>query len=583
MPVLQIVRSWWRIPACRLGLVVALLGLALAIPNRYALTVFHEANSAGRVYAIQSWVHFDSWSFESILCRTGPNHGIVDLSIREGKPLLQKAPGISWLGIPFYGAATALTGHKLPFHRASTLLGLLCVWLPGLLLIFALGRWLQRQFGDGWGLGAIFALLAASPLWTYLPMFLDYALATLLLPVAYLCWQRDRSIWWVVGGLLASITVVVNYMFFVYGGLLFILEIVDRGRRRREALPFLAMTIAGGLAPAIAIVAYHAVVWGHPLATAYDFMAYDIHKGMHGHVGFSWSVLADCFVHGKLGFLFNVPWVVAGWGGLIWLTGDRERRKHALAGLLVTVATLIFVSYWRGTNTDDLAFNRHALPLLPWAALGLAAAGKALGRLPPLPRRMVFWGLAGAIAVSCFYQVITAWTYPYHFDALQSPLWQINLPLLLNGILLPVVTDTPILREVVVIPAEPSWWWFLTCLTMTAAATAVVLQAHRQTRQRVTHYAALPGSFLLVCTLLLLWGISTDVADRETSAQADAIAGRMATGESVTAAEMELLKAVRRAGRFYEMAVSDSQGSLYTPQDVLWRDEGYPETNDWCR
>ena len=245
MGVSQRISSWLERPAIRLALVVALLGLALAIPNRYALTVFHEANSAGRVYAIQSWVHFDSWSFEDILCRTGPQHGIVDLSIREGRPLLQKAPGVSWLGIPVNALATLLGGKKLPFHQASTLLGLLCVWLPGLFLIFALGRWLQRQFGSGWGLGAAFALLAASPMWTYLPMFLDYALATLMLPAAYLCWQRERKVWWVLGGLLAGVTVVVNYMFFVYGGLLFLLEMVTRWRHRNAPFPYLGMVVAG--------------------------------------------------------------------------------------------------------------------------------------------------------------------------------------------------------------------------------------------------------------------------------------------------------------------------------------------------
>lgn len=583
MPAWQRIQSLWQRPAVRLGLVVALLGLALAIPNRYALTVFHEANSAGRVYAIQSWVHFDSWSFEDILCRTGPQHGIVDLSIRDGKPLLQKAPGVSWLGIPVYAIAASWGGQKLSFHQASTLLGLFCVWLPGLLLVFVLGRWLQRQFGDGWGLGATFALLAASPMWTYLPMFLDYALATLMLPAAYLCWQRERRIWWALGGLLAGITVVVNYMFFVYGGLLFILEMVSRWRRRNEAWTFLGLTVAGGVLPVISIIAYHAVVWGHPLATAYDFMAYDIHKGMHGHAGFSWSMVADCFVHGKLGFLFNVPWVAVGWGGLIWLARDGKTRKHALAGVLMTVATLLFVGYWRGTNTDDLAFNRHALPLLPWVAVGLAGAGQALRKLPLMPRRIAHWAIAGTIAIAFFYQFITTWTYPYHFDALPSPLWQINLPLFLNGLILPAVTLSPVLKETVVVLGDGLWWWAGGSALLVAGATAIAVRSVRNTPGKVKHAAALPGAFLLTCTLLLLWGISTDVVTSETEAQSKVIAGKVAAGQPVTPDEVELLKAVRLARRSYLMAAFDVQGSLYTPQDVLWEDDGYPATNEWCR
>jgi hypothetical protein len=574
--------GFWQLPGTRLSLAILLVGLALAIPNRYALTIFHEANSAGRVYAVQSFVHYDSWSFENILCRTGPHHGLIDLSVREGKPLLQKAPGMSWLGVPVYALATLFYGEKLPFHQAATLLGLLCSWLPGLVLLFIIGRWWMHIYGANVGLLAVLALLAASPLWTYLPMYMDYALATLLLPAAWLAWRSERAVAFVLGGLLAGLAATVNYMFLIYGGALFLLSWGARWRGGKHPWAFAGLAVLGGLGPVLALLCYHTLVWGHPLATAYDFMAHDVHKAMHDAAGFSLPALVDSLVHPKLGLLFTVPWITLGWVGLATSLRNSDRQLDAAAGLLLTLTVLLFVTSWRGANTDDLAFNRHAIPLLPWAALGLASGLKAVADWPLLPRKLLHWGLAGTLLVAFLYQFVTAWTYPYHHDAVDSPLWQVNLPLFVNGFLLPTVTLTPVMRETLDVLGGGLWWWVATSLVLTIAGLVLARIGAGQ-RHKVKHYAVLPATLAAVVAALLMWGVATDTAGPEEQRMAAEAVVRGSAGHEISQEERRVLQAVAKARRYYEMTSTDIHGSYFTPQDVLWNDRGYPETNSWCR
>ena len=95
--------------------VVLMLGLAMLLPDRHGVSTLAETNTGVRVWAVQSWVHYDTWSLDPILCRLHPDYTPLDLSIRDGSPELQKAPGLSWLAVPVYGAFSAgRGGERIP-------------------------------------------------------------------------------------------------------------------------------------------------------------------------------------------------------------------------------------------------------------------------------------------------------------------------------------------------------------------------------------------------------------------------------------------------------------------------------------
>ena len=150
-----------RLEASRaLLFVVLLLGLATLLPDRHGVSTLAETNTGVRVWAVQSWVHYDTWSLDEVLCRLHPDYTPLDLSVKDGRPELQKAPGLSWLAVPVYSAFSAgRGGERIPTHRAATALAVVCVWLPLMLIAWRFGGWLLER------VEASAALTAATPLW----------------------------------------------------------------------------------------------------------------------------------------------------------------------------------------------------------------------------------------------------------------------------------------------------------------------------------------------------------------------------------------------------------------------------------
>jgi hypothetical protein len=414
-------------------------------------------------------------------------------------------------------------------------------------------------------------------------MFLDYALASLLLPAAWIAWQKKRKATWVLGGLLAGIAVTFNYMFAVYAAAAGAVELARRWRGREQPVQFLLWTAAGAAGPVAALLAYHAVVWGHPFATAYDFVAYQIHHRMVGSTGMSLSAFWNSFFHPKLGLLFTTPWVLPGLAGLVWMAAKGPGRATAATGLLVTAATLLFVAWWRGSNTDDLAFNRHAMPVYPWAAIGIAGLGRHwLPRLKPMAQGLLAWGLVGLAAVSFLYQFVTAWTYPYHHDGVPSPLWQVSIPLFINGLHLPVVSLSPDPARTTAALEGGQWAWVLATFLLACAAALLALRPLFRSLPAVKYPAARPACAVGLASAMLFWGVRSDRVDEDLEREAKQIAARAVAGEQVSPEERETVKLVRSVHIFYEVALSDVLGSYFTPQDAGWNEAGHPGRNRWC-
>ena len=571
------VGSPWRARALLVA-VLLLAGSSLALPNRHGITTFHEANTAGRVYAVQSFVHYGRWDLAPILCRTGPRHSLVDLSVRDGLPYLQKAPGLSWLAVPPYLALSAVSGgDKLPFHYSAMVLSLLCVLLPLLIVSFALGRWLMREMGERPGLVALAALLLASPMAVYSGMFQDYPLAIALLVGAWLLVQRE-SLWgWATAGVLAGLAVTVNYAFLVYGLGVFSVELVRRLLEKRSPARFAVAALLGAAAPLGALAAYDATLFGSPLTTAYAYMVNANQRLAHETTRFSFETLAKAFVGAKHGMFLHAPWTAAGLLGLLLMLRDPRHRPTAVTGLVSVCLVLGFFGAWETSNMDDMPFARHALPVYPWLAIGLAYAIRATLGWEHRLRSALVGALTASVLVGLVYEVATMWTLPYHPWSVTSPLWQLDLPLLINGAHTP-----PVLFNLFSPEAIPGldhlggYWGYLAAAVALALAALVVAARPRLRRFSVTAL----GSFLGLGMLLLWAGLVTNPITPEVRDWAAEVPPEQA--RTLPREQRNLWKAAHLEARAYRTYLVDLQGSLFTPQDVLWKDAGYPQTNPWC-
>lgn len=457
---------------------LALVAFAMATPNRYGTTTRHEPNTAARVYAVQSLVHFGEWSVAPLMCRTGARHGISGLAVKDGDPYSSEAPGLSWAAVPVYGALSAAAdGAKLPFHWTATALALLCVLLPVLLIAAFFARATAAAVGWPPALVATTVLLLATPLATYGGMFMGAPLATMLLVAGFLLLRGRRAASWAAGGLVLAVAGTVSHAFFVYGGAVGLIELGRRVMDHRSPGRWLAWAAVGALGPVVALLTYNQLMWGAPLQTAQAFLADAGKRPPLAAAPSGWEALVAQLLGPQRGVLFHAPWAVFGFVGLFAALRAPALRWAAGSGLAVIVASLVLAGASGGAETDDLAFSRHLMAIFPPLAFGAAVLLRELATRQTAWARVGAGALWGAVAVSMLYQAITAWTVPYHPATLVSPLWQLSMPLAANGLLTSPVFDT-LLAPWGLPQASVSWLWPVLC--MGAAAAALVLAARKE-------------------------------------------------------------------------------------------------------
>jgi hypothetical protein len=561
--------------------------MALLPAGPYGLTTFHEANSAGRIYALQSLWEDGTWSFNELMCRYGPKHSLLDVSSVDGRAVLQKSPGLSWLGLPAYALLNTFHGGgHLPFHWLSTWLGLLvCV-----LGLFACAWFVAGKLSEGYGqraaLIAVVAWIAGSPQWVYAPLFQDYALLPALLIAGWFLIRDQRPACHVLGGLVLGIAGTVNYLGFVYAALLGTVALIQRLWSKQQPWPWLLRSVAGGAGPVLAILAYHWWVFGSPFHSPYGFLHSQRHLDDLAQASFSAASVFQQFLGTRHGVLLFAPWCVAGLTGLVALAFGRtgQRRVDGIAGLLVTGIAFGYTAHSISVATDAEAFSRHLSPTFPFLAVGLAFVLQGLLEMSPT-RKIGQWLTPVAVSlvlVGIGYAFVTSWTYPYHPEVLVSPWWQLNWPMFLEGthVPWPVFLTTPETSSAG--PVDPARWTAI-LFTGSAILAALVAAWWNGPPVREGGRSAALAIFLglSVTALFAAAGARTDpLASADVEA---ALADDSAEGWTGTPKELEALKKTAdAAARERKLATWDVVKSRTMPLDPLWKPEGYPQ-NPWCR
>ena len=360
-----------------------------------------------------------------------------------------KAPGLSLLAVPAYAVLSAahhaLRGRAPGKTLTVRWLRLLTVTIPWLAFLVLLRLWLRRRAGISPLVAelTVLALGAGSITTAYALVFTGHALAALTLGGALLLLERHPGRFGpaAAAGLLCGLAVASEYptapVAVVLAG--FGLLRAPAGRRMRV----LAGLTAGAMPMAVALGAFHTVVFGHPLATPYAALenaafVRDSAPGVHGIALPSLHGVGVGLFAPHAGLLFHMPLAALALPGAVTLL-RREAGAgagRALGGALLA-ATLVFLTL--------LVSMPNLRRMLGWtvgpryiAAAGPVLVVAAAFALERLVRRWPLWGGAGASALVLVGVVLCglpALVYPHYPPAFRNPAFQLMLPLLVEGYL----------------------------------------------------------------------------------------------------------------------------------------------------
>lgn len=414
-------RALWGRTHARLGVegwcaILIVAGLASFFPH---FPKIHSANERSRLFLAEAMVVDHTASIDGAMKRWG---GTPDKSRRDGRYYSDKAPGVAFAMVPALWVYVHVVDE--PTLSGEMRLGRLVVsTLPTLALLLGLIGLLREKIEDrGLRLALLIAYGAGSLATTYSILLFGHQLSAVLVFGLFLVIRRadpnvapPRAM---VVGCLAAAAVIVEYQNALFLVPLAIFYLV-RVRGRLSAILF---ALAGMVPLTVALLVYHHVAFGSPLKTGYSFLVNQTFRSVHarGFLGIELPRLDHAFLSflsPAKGLFFFSPFLLVGVAGLFIL----PRRSDAWVTGAMVVMYALFVSAMVFPGGGWTVSQRHLTPLVPWL---LWPAGAAVVRWRWL--RAPFIGL---VVVSVLITAISTVVWPYLFDALQNPFFQLAWPL----------------------------------------------------------------------------------------------------------------------------------------------------------
>jgi hypothetical protein len=369
-----------------------------------------------------------------------------DRAFYEGHWFHEKAPGGACLGLLPYRLYAWFVPRPKTFDdpawsryygRALYVTTCLSTGLLSALAGVVLFHLVCGLFGHPGGAMATAVIYGlATPAFVYATQFQGHQMAAALFILALACARsaanRRRAFHLVAAGLFAGFAVATEYqdVFLAVAVLVYLLAAL-RPRRR------LAWFVLGAVPPALLVLAYNYVCFGHPLQVGYLFVDAQAWQAVHGggFAGFGWprlDVWQAMLLRLNRGlFIFSPVLLLVVPGALLWARGAGRRdttgtlfpRAELLLCLAVVVLFPVFLSGFRPIMTGHQFGPRFLVAMLPFAALLTA---------PMVPR----WRYVPAVvlgSVSALIALAGAAVNPEFSPQLPNPIAEYLIPRLVAG------------------------------------------------------------------------------------------------------------------------------------------------------
>ncbi|MDB4983517.1 MAG: hypothetical protein JWM82_4269 [Myxococcales bacterium] len=393
----------------------------------------NNPNENARIWMTRAIVDFH----ELQLGHVSADWGYVnDKAIVDGRIYSGKAPGTSFVGVPIYFVARQIarvTGAAPLSKRAVTLvLRLFGVGVPLSLFLFAFARWVERVTGSEHARDLLVAGLGlGTMLYPYAVIFVGHALAAALAFSGFMLLQleprgaarRGRLAW---AGALVALSVVFEYQVILAA---VPLTFYAAARHRRRVVYF----VLGALPPALALGAYHTVVFGRPWELPYGHIENPafarLHEGLR-FLGFrvpSADALGAVLFSVSLGLFIFSPFLLVGLAAVLWLCAH-ARRAEGLTILAVTAVMVVFLTGVPNWHAGWCVGPRYVAVVAPFLAAAIALAWRSLPAVVPVSPIV-----AGLVIPSVLLNVVSGAVYPHYPEVFDNPVFDLTFPLLDAG------------------------------------------------------------------------------------------------------------------------------------------------------
>ena len=353
-----------------------------------------------------------------------------------GSYYCDKAPGTSWLALPWYAAARAVGRGRVAARPllvlcsyAATVGAVVLPSAASAVAVACLAGWMGVSLG--WQVALALAYALGTLAFPYATLFYGHQPAAALLVGAFALLAGSRRGAFPAGralplaGLLLGSAVAVEYPALLAVGVLLAYAVWLQPR------PGLLLRLGAGLAaPLVLLAAYHTAAFGSPFALPYDFSTQP-----HRHLGFFmglgaprpealWGILFSRY----RGLFFSAPWLLLALPGGFLLLRRRDTRPEgivcACVGLLLLWLNASLVDWEGGSALGP----RYLVPALPFLAVCAA------GVLRPM-RAASFAGgvVVAAIAVSVSFMLAGTAVQPEVSKEISRPWSEVVWPQLAAG------------------------------------------------------------------------------------------------------------------------------------------------------
>jgi hypothetical protein len=397
----------------------------------------------GENSSVDGGLIYDRWGYVNDKALVCDDPSLVPPNC-DGLLYSAKAPGSSFLGIPFYAVIKGvgeLLGRKLGMNLILIYLRLFLVIIPTLVMLVLFRRY-ARTHGTDPVLADLLTLGMAvgSMVYTYSHMVAGHQIATYCLFFSFLAaWKatsNDGNKWPLWSGFWGGMAVFVEYPMALVSLIIFAYFIGNLKSIKR-----LGAFVAGGSIPAVFTAWFHFAAFGSPLATPYSHLENpqfieDIAPGFMGLREPRLLNLQDAFVAPYEGLFFFAPWMALMVGALILYPALSYRfdtsklRKlfwcHSGAVLALTLF-IVCHSLWRGGWTLG---PRYIVPIVPFGAmLVLHGFHRVSLRFPSITRFVFTVGVLAAVFITAASSLVSQ-----GFDLMfYNPLQEVVLPMLSDG------------------------------------------------------------------------------------------------------------------------------------------------------